>query len=271
MTKMSAAHFSHIVVALTVLVPAIVLAQSAAVGPTAAPAAEATSAATPMSPAHAPRVSPRSLRFGSGLFAASAQTSAVHNLTILNPYTGAPVSLASAPSVSGANPTDFVVAQNQCPVSPAAPLAPGNKCSVGITFSPTGLGKRTAELSLAFAGGSAPVTVKLFGTGVSPRIGVSPRALKFANAAVGQSSSSQSVTVNNPSPVTVKILGVGVTGPFVADSSGCGTIASGATCAVGVVFRPVAEGKASGLLTVQVSARGGGYTVDLSGTASKAP
>lgn len=267
---MTAARIYHSAVTLIILLPSMVLAQSAATAPTAAPAAEATSAATSMSLAKAPRVSPRSLRFGGQLFATSAQTSAVRNVTILLPYTGAPVSLASAPSLSGANPTDFVVAQNQCPVNPAPPLAPGNKCSVGISFSPTGLGKRTAELSLAFAG-SAPVTVKLFGTGVSPRISVSPLAFKFANTTVGQSSTSALVTVSNPSPVAVKILGVGLTGPFVADSSGCTTIAAGATCAVGVVFRPVAEGKATGLLTVHVNARGRGYTVDLSGTASKAP
>ena len=113
MSKMIAARVSHTVVTLIILLPSIVLAQSAAVAPTGA--AEATSAATSMSPAKAPRVSPRSLRFGGELFAASAQTSAVRNITILNPYTGAPVSLASAPSLSGTNPTDFVVAQNQCP------------------------------------------------------------------------------------------------------------------------------------------------------------
>lgn len=271
MSKTSKTPIYQTVVMLGALLPSVVLAESAAAAPTAAPAAGATSAAAPMALAVGPRVSPRSLRFGREMFAANAQTSAVRNVRILNPYSGAPLSLASAPSLAGANPTDFAVAQNQCPVGPAQPLAPGKQCIVGITFTPTDLGKRSAELSLAFTGAPAPVTVKLVGTGVSPRVSIKPRALKFANTPVGQSSSSQSVTVSNTSPVAVKILGAGVTGPFVADSSACTTIAARATCTVGVVFRPEAAGRATGLLTVQDNARGGGYTVDLSGTASKAP
>lgn len=248
----------------------IVLAQSAAAAPTAAPAAEATSAATAMSPAKPPKVSPRALRFKNEMFAASAQTSPVLKITVWNTDTRVPVSLAGAPSIAGANASDFVVAENKCPVSPAS-LAAGDQCSVGITFTPTELGKRTAELSLAFAGEAKPVTIKLFGTAVSPRIKVTPRVLKFPSTTVGQSSSSVSVTITDPSPVAVKISGVGVSGPFVADSSGCSTIAAGATCTVGVIFRPVAEGKATGVLTIHSDARGGAHTIDLSATASKAP
>lgn len=259
-------------ITLTLLVPSIVLAQSAgaaAVG--AAPASEATTEAAPSLGKKAPKAWPRSIRFGREQVAASGQTSAVHNVTVLNPYAAAaPVALAGAPSLGGENPGDFAVAQNQCPVSPAT-LKPGDQCTVGITFTPTGSGKRSAELTLAFAGGAPPAVIKLYGKGIVPKIGVSPKKLKFADTTVGQSSSPQTLTIDNPSAVAVQISGVGVTGPFVADSSGCAMLAAGKNCTVSVIFKPVAEGKASGLLTLQADARGGEKGVSLYGVASKAP
>lgn len=63
-------------------------------------------------------------------------------------------------SVTGMNPGDFAQVTNCGTAVPA-----GGTCSIGVTFTPSATGSRSATLSVSDDGGGSPQTVSLVGTG----------------------------------------------------------------------------------------------------------
>src|SRR5256886_2261837 len=63
-------------------------------------------------------------------------------------------------AVAGPNPGDFWQTSN-CPGS----LAPGAQCNISVNFSPTGIGTRTASLSVTDNASNSPQPASLTGTG----------------------------------------------------------------------------------------------------------
>jgi hypothetical protein len=53
---------------------------------------------------------------------------------------------------------------NDCPAS----LAPGESCSIGVTFKPASTGKKSAKLYVATSATGTPLGVSVYGTGLSP-------------------------------------------------------------------------------------------------------
>ena len=90
-------------------------------------------------------------------------------------YVSQPLGTTSAPKVSTltnnqsvtlnnviiSTTGDFVVSSTTC----ASTLAAKGKCTISVTFSPTGLGKRTGLLSVSDDANNSPQTVSLTGTG----------------------------------------------------------------------------------------------------------
>jgi hypothetical protein len=68
-----------------------------------------------------------------------------------------------APSVTGANATDFVVASNAC----SRPVAIGGSCDITVNFGPAAVGVKSAALSVVTNGAAAATTVALSGTGTT--------------------------------------------------------------------------------------------------------
>jgi hypothetical protein len=64
-------------------------------------------------------------------------------------------------SLAGANPGDFSIQSNTCGTA----LAAGANCSIGVSFSPTASGSRSASLQIVSNAVSSPDTVQLSGTG----------------------------------------------------------------------------------------------------------
>ncbi len=102
---------------------------------------------------------------------------------------------------------------------------------------------------------------------------VSPTSLNFGTVAVGNTSSEQIVTVTNLNSITVTFTGFvfagTAAGDYLISSNTCGaTIAGGASCSVGVEFKPTTTGKRSAKLNVKNNGGGSPASASLTGTGS---
>jgi FG-GAP-like repeat/Abnormal spindle-like microcephaly-assoc'd, ASPM-SPD-2-Hydin len=107
-------------------------------------------------------LSPASLTFAQQ---ATGTTSAAQTATLTN--TGTAALTISGISLAGTNATDFAQT-NAC----GASLAPGATCQISITFTPTGMGARTASLSVSDNATGSPQMIALAGAG--PDFSVTP-------------------------------------------------------------------------------------------------
>lgn len=94
----------------------------------------------------------------------------------------------------------------------------------------------------------------------------SAKRLTFRDTPPGLSTHTHRVRVANTSERTVHLTGASVSGSgFRLTSSSCGTLAPGASCSVGVAFRPTAQGTHTGRLTLAADTAAGTHTVSLAG------
>jgi Abnormal spindle-like microcephaly-assoc'd, ASPM-SPD-2-Hydin len=103
-------------------------------------------------------ISPSSLTFSSEN---QGDTSAVQSVTLTNSGNAA-LSL-TAMSVGGTNSSDFQQTNN-C----GSNVGAGKNCTIGVTFTPTATGSRSAALSIADNATGSPQLVNLTGTGAPP-------------------------------------------------------------------------------------------------------
>jgi 6-phosphogluconolactonase (cycloisomerase 2 family) len=119
-------------------------------------------------------------------------TSQVQNVAITNSG-GAALHIASV-LMSGANSGDFSF-NNGCT---AAAYAVNTAWVIGITFTPTAIGNRTAMLTITDDVPNSPQTVPVSGSGAgAPSVNLSPDAVSFAATALGTTSPRQNITVTN--------------------------------------------------------------------------
>jgi hypothetical protein len=198
-------------------------------------------------------LAPLSLTFSAQ---AIGTTSTAQTVTLTNAG-DVPLTLIAA-SIAG---SDFSVV-NAC----GASLAGHATCSFAVSFTPTATGTRTGTLTISDQ--FRVQTVSLTGTGAAPAgVSLTPASLSFGVAGVGLSSAAQTLTLTNNGGLPLTIAGTVVSAGFAVASTTCGTsLAAGATCAMQVVFAPVAVGPAAGTLVLTDNAAGSPQTVNLSGT-----
>jgi hypothetical protein len=109
-------------------------------------------------PAPSAAISPSSLTFSSKN---QGTTSPVQSVMLTN--SGSAALSITGISVGGTNPSDFQQS-NSCGSSVVA----GGNCSIGVTFTPTATGSRSATLSIGDNATGSPQLVSLAGTGVPP-------------------------------------------------------------------------------------------------------
>ena len=116
--------------------------------------------------------------------------------------------------------------------------------------------------------GTVPTTNSVAVLLQTSTVTLTPASLTFPNTAVGSTSQAQSVTLDNNTSSPLEISGVAVTGPF-SSASGCGTsLAAFTSCAVSIIFKPMATGALVGALTITDSAAGSPASISLNGTGS---
>jgi minor extracellular serine protease Vpr len=100
---------------------------------------------------------------------------------------------------------------------------------------------------------------------------LSTSSLTFATKQkLGTTSASQSVTLSNTGTAPLTITSIAAGGDFQMSSNTCGTsLGAGASCTVGVAFKPTASGKRKGALVFKDFNTGSPQTVNLSGKGQK--
>jgi len=133
-------------------------------------------------------LSPSDISFGSQPI---ATTSAAQTITLSN---GSSTALGiTSLGISGADPGDFAEIADTCGSSVAA----GGACTIGVAFSPSVAGQRSATLSITDTASSSPQVASLTGTGThdvilswgaSPSIGISGYNIYRGTSPGGESS-----------------------------------------------------------------------------------
>ncbi len=99
----------------------------------------------------------------------------------------------------------------------------------------------------------------------TPFKAISPGSLNFGSQGVGTTSSSQTITLSNPSNVKFNIASITASGSF-AQTNNCGaSLTVGENCTITVTFSPTATGLQSGVLTIVDSTRISPVSAPLSG------
>jgi phosphodiesterase/alkaline phosphatase D-like protein len=188
-------------------------------------------------------------------------TSAGTAVTLTNSGTGA-LSITSI-TITGTNPADFT-RTTTC----GASLAAGSSCTITVKFSPQVVGARAAAISVTDNAIGSPQTVSLSGTGTG--VTVSPATITFASRTVGTTSAASNVTLTNLGTTALSISSISIAGTNSGDFSQtntCGSsLARGASCTIGVKFKPTAVGTRTGTLTIRDSDPVSPQTVGLTGT-----
>ncbi|HVA64917.1 MAG TPA: choice-of-anchor D domain-containing protein, partial [Terriglobales bacterium] len=148
---------------------------------------------------------------------------------------------------------------------PAA-LAAGASCVLQVRFTPSAAQTSHGQLSFNDNASDSPQQVNLRGTGQGALALISAETLHWGNQAVGSSSSTQTLTLQNGGNIPLAVASITVSGPFSLVSGCAATLAPGTLCGLHVQFVPQVPGPAAGALTVTDNAPDSPQQVMLSAT-----
>jgi hypothetical protein len=168
--------------------------------------------------------------------------------------------------ISGGDQSSFHMLEESCTSNLFAGsprmVEPGASCVAKVEFEPTGVGATAATLSF-FGAGEGALQVPVEGSGVTPRLSLSPTARDFGSVAVGNAGPTQLFQLRNESIEAQTIDSATLAGADLGDfqlrSDECSetVLAQGAACAVAVRFAP----GSSGPKTATLRLRGSGGTI----------
>jgi hypothetical protein len=197
-------------------------------------------------------------------------------LQLVNDASSSP---AASLTIGGANPGDFSVSALEPSVSATPSTScPGTgtaACAITITFKPTAVGTRTAEISLDSGSTSTGQYIYVTGTALSPgaSFSTSPSGIvslfSYLPATTDpKSTGRQTITVTNTGTTTLN-LASSLTGAnpssFTADTSQCQSVAPQATCSVNLTFSGAALANYSASLFLYDTSSSASATISLTG------
>ncbi len=229
---------------------------------TATPTPTATIAPTPV-PANL-GLSTKLMKFPSEPFGGTGKMSGPVTVMVKNPGgpNGFEVQLENIDPVPSAN-----YALDSGMTTCTSVLAPGSKCAIALTFTPTGFGPNPGTLTLTDNAHNSPQKVTLKGKGIHGVLMVAPKPLPFGNQPSGTPSSPQPVTLTNNSGVPFEIGAITSTDPQFVPDQACAnqTLADGASCPFNVTFTPASKGLKHGKLLINDDAAGSPQKVKMTG------
>lgn len=159
----------------------------------------------------------------------------------------APVAVSGISMVAGA---DSFGQSNNCFMI----LAPGGRCNVRVSFSPSAPGTRTGVVAVVSDSDESPLLIPLEGEGRSAtgRLTATP----VGAVQIGETVDT-TVTLTNDGVGFLSVTGVGVSGDDYAEgaASTCpSTVAPGASCTFGVQFTPTVVGPRVGVASASTGA-----------------
>lgn len=163
-------------------------------------------------------------------------------ITVTNTGNADLVFPASPFALSGANPSDFSFG-GTCA---SATVTAGNTCTINGTFTPGGLGSRTATLTISSDASNGSQNVTLSGTGVAlPEPTVTFPSTDFPSTVIGETASqTRQVTIQNDRTLDIS-YSVANTTDFNVQSESCPTRVvpgGGGSCTVTWRFQPQLTG-----------------------------
>ncbi|MGD0832017.1 MAG: choice-of-anchor D domain-containing protein, partial [Terracidiphilus sp.] len=199
-------------------------------------------------------VFPASVTFGNQ---AVGVASVAHAVSLTNTQ-AVPLTIDSI-SVSGAGYALVPAPTAPCPNPGTVPA--GKTCNLRVSLTPGALGAAPAgTLTFTTNATNSPQSLSMSGNGVAP-LTLSAAFFAFGATSVGGTSPTKLLTITNLQASSISLTSVGFTGPFSLDTSAnttcpqaggtvSGTLAGGASCAIGVVFKPTMAGSVSGQMTI---------------------
>jgi hypothetical protein len=165
-------------------------------------------------------------------------------------------------TMSGANPGDFAETTT-C----GATVPSGTQCTFNVTFAPTAVGLRKANLNIADTENGNPTTHVVALTGSTSTVQLSASSLTFTSQSVGTTSAPQTITVTNVGTSPLTISGVVASSDF-AESNNCSKapLQPSTNCVINVTYSPTTSGSALGALTITDNVPGSPQVVLLNGT-----
>jgi hypothetical protein len=174
-------------------------------------------------------------------------------------------------------PGDFTITSNSC----TGNLTANMQCDIGVAFSPTVAGLRTAALTVTDAGGDT-LDISLAGTGGSLTLAppgnsctVPDNAFTYCSEPVGGASAADTFTLRAGAAetgVNVSLQAIsglssefGATDFTIASRTCTGVLAANASCTIGVEFTPKTAGLRSAALTATDS-NGDTTVINLAGS-----
>ena len=153
-------------------------------------------------------------------------------------------------------------------------VAAGAACTIGVTFSPSGVGDRSGLLSVQTNVSTTALTVTLDGTGLAlppPSVSsatLTPTSLDFGQQIQGTSSSVQQVKLASSGTAPLAIANIATSGDFTQTNNCPSVLAPGSNCTVSILFTPTVVGARTGSLTVTDNDPSGSQTISLTGSGS---
>jgi hypothetical protein len=159
----------------------------------------------------------------------------------------------------------------------SSPLAPYSGCSFTITFTPSGVGTFTGQITITDNGLGSPHIISLTGNGTGAPSGpvatFDHTSFAFGSIATGSSSAPQILTLTNTGGSSMTISSVvlgGANSTSFSMTDGCvaaSPLAAAASCTVtAITFTPLATGPLSATITFTDSAATSPQVIPLSGT-----
>jgi hypothetical protein len=203
-----------------------------------------------------PKPNPSSLTFGTTQVGVASVTQAV---SIQAP--GKDLIKLTAASTEDAS-AEFTASPSQC----------AGSCTVNIAFTPSTTGVRKGGIKITDPLIGLSSTIEVQGTGANPAIAISPTSLMFSTP-VGMASAIQMATVTNNGTVPIGIPKASVAGAnpeqFAMLANTCPTagLLPGGSCAVSVIFQPLAQGTFTGTLQLTTTdPNNPTFTANMTGT-----
>ena len=205
-------------------------------------------------------------------------------LTISNP-SGVTLTFTGTPSVTG--PFAVVTGTGAGTCTFPGSLAPGQSCTVVISFTPTLGGSpgtvQTGSIVLTSNANSSPSTISLSGTGTgvaTVSATVTPSPLTYTSQA-GVTSAAQQATLTNTGQIPIAVGSTDFNGGSPSDfavsattcPTGTATLAVGATCTYSITFTPASATTYSAGFQACISTSSYGciQSITLQGTGTAAP
>src|SRR5208337_4365035 len=161
----------------------------------------------------------------------------------------------SSVSITGANANQFTISSSY-----TSPVAIGSNTSVGIIFTPTSGGAKTATLNIYTNDpANSLMQLTLTGTGDVPIASTTPVAgstVAFGGVSINTTSAASTVQINNGAAATntLTITSVSITGAnadqFILSSTYTSPVAIGSNTSVGITFHPTSGGAKTATLNI---------------------